>query len=1232
MRWFLVKLAIQELVRRKFQAALIIVGLMISTAVITGSLVVGDSMEYLVYTSTFENLGDVDLVIRSGEFFNYNYYSTIADNATLAEMIDKHAPIILLPCSLEASVSNLRENKANLFGFADQIQTFGSFIRSSTGDNFGDNVLTLKNDEIIINDNLASKLELNENDKVRLYINNPIFKLESVYSSREGLNSIARALTIKYIVQNEGLGRLQLDGRTSKTSNAFMKLNHLQELLGIGKKINSILISNVGDKYTGIAHEDSVASAITQCLDEEIGIEELGYELNYTDLEYLRLVNNDIFFDENINELLTEYEQEPGSGFVTSPVLTYFVNSISFNRTKNSINYSMVTGLNFTKDRIFGEFTIGYPTLAKDHVENIELATDEMILIDWAAERLGVSVGDSVTIEYMVLDQIYNIYNTTYEFKVKYIIELTGKASDPKLMPTFPGLVGKLDCVHWDPPFPINLSRITRSDREYWLEYQGTPKAYINLEQAQNLWSTNLGAYTMIKINSSPEVEKDLKVLENQIVSYLDNNLGESEAGLGIAHVKSDALKTASGMSIFPLMFLAFGSAIIIAGMALIVTIFLILAEARKYELGIGRALGLKRAQVVKLFMLEGVSYAVLSGIIGVLFGLFLGWGLVAALNSIWSSAVQEHIIPFYFKPISLLLGFFTGFIITILTLYFTSRHIAKINIISAIRDLPGKSQRKKHGLVSIGGVILFLGIICLFLGFSKNDLVFDNSEFYFNLLGPVLSFIGGGLVSMYFINQLRTRRFIITILILITLLYIIIYSFSSFSKPNAPTMELFFIVGLLLVLGLVILIITNLDVIANSLLRIFSLGNRPGPVSLYSLKNPTRRVSRTGQIIGIFTLVIFLLAALSINIAIQQASVNVVSYEQRGGYDIIGETAVPISIDLENKTQQVNYNLATAVLNNVTVTEIKMVGPPGGSCSNMNVRYPPRLLGVNNGFIQENGFRFMETLSGSQISRNTWEELEETAEENNGRIPIVVDYNTLVWIYNGALGEIYEVMDEPGNNVKLEVIGILENSVFGGTFIMSQDNLESLYPTTAEYRYVLFKLKPGFKGSPEASAAELENELHRYGMDAQAIRELIHENQAYERSFMVLFQAFLGLGLIIGVIGLGVVTARTVQERRFEIGVLRALGFKRKMVLKAFLLEPSFTGLLAIILGLLVGIISSYLAFGSWTGGRFEFVIPWLELGILALFIYLVILLSAGYPAYRASKLPPAEALQRVG
>ena len=698
LRGFLTNLAISEITRRKSQAALIVFGLMISTMVIIGSLIVGDSMEYLVYSSTYDNLGEVDFIVSSGEFFDYDYYNDINQNSTIENVIDKHAPVILLPCSLKAKTSNLRENKAQVFGFDLKLLTFGKLTRVSNNKKITNSELTLGNKEVIINEVLASKLNLNENDAVELSVKNPAFALDSVYSSRLGKNSKTASMTVKFIVDNDGLGRLQLDGRTHDTSNIFMSLGGLQKLLGIENKINTILISAKGDEHTGLEHEDAAVEAIELCLDNSIGLEELGFELRQTKLQYLRLLNSeDIFFDEDIYDLILEYEQKPNSEFISSPVLTYFVNSVFSNRTRLMVNYSTMTGLDFEKDEVFGDFSIRNTSVTSGSTNKIDLTNNEIILIDWLADQLDAVVGDTITVEYMALDRLYNIYNTSAEFTVKYIISLSGKASDEELMSVIPGLEGAQDCSDWDPPFPVDLSRLTEEDRIYWIENHGTPKAYINLEQAQSLWSTNLGAFTTIKLNtSSTSDDSDLNQLKNRLDLYLNSQIGYSDGGLIIDHVKSDALATARGMSIFPAMFLTFGIAIILAGLALIVTIFLILADSRKYDLGLGRALGLKKAQVVKLFMIEGLIYAGIAGILGIIFGLFLGWGLITTLNSIWSSAVEGYTIPFYFKPVSLLIGFLAGFIITIITIFFTSRHIAKLNIISALQNLPTISKTTK--------------------------------------------------------------------------------------------------------------------------------------------------------------------------------------------------------------------------------------------------------------------------------------------------------------------------------------------------------------------------------------------------------------------------------------------------------------------------------------------------------------------------------------------------------
>jgi putative ABC transport system permease protein len=124
-----------------------------------------------------------------------------------------------------------------------------------------------------------------------------------------------------------------------------------------------------------------------------------------------------------------------------------------------------------------------------------------------------------------------------------------------------------------------------------------------------------------------------------------------------------------------------------------------------------------------------------------------------------------------------------------------------------------------------------------------------------------------------------------------------------------------------------------------------------------------------------------------------------------------------------------------------------------------------------------------------------------------------------------------------------------------------------------------------------------------------------------------------MGLGLIVGVAALGVITARAVVERRQQIGVLRAIGFRRRMVQVSFLLESSFVAVTAILVGtglaLLVAhnVISNSRQTPSWE--NMPFAVPWLSLGVIFVTVLAVAVLTTLAPAVRASRVYPAEALR---
>ncbi|TLZ79361.1 MAG: FtsX-like permease family protein [Methanobacteriota archaeon] len=125
------------------------------------------------------------------------------------------------------------------------------------------------------------------------------------------------------------------------------------------------------------------------------------------------------------------------------------------------------------------------------------------------------------------------------------------------------------------------------------------------------------------------------------------------------------------------------------------------------------------------------------------------------------------------------------------------------------------------------------------------------------------------------------------------------------------------------------------------------------------------------------------------------------------------------------------------------------------------------------------------------------------------------------------------------------------------------------------------------------------------------------------------LLQAYLALGLIVGISGLGVITMRNVVERRQETGALRALGFRKSMVLKSFLFELSFIALTGIAMGVALGVALSYDLYLRFFANQAAFVIPWDRLLLLGGIAFIGAVLATASPAIRASRIPPAEALR---
>ena len=151
-------------------------------------------------------------------------------------------------------------------------------------------------------------------------------------------------------------------------------------------------------------------------------------------------------------------------------------------------------------------------------------------------------------------------------------------------------------------------------------------------------------------------------------------------------------------------------------------------------------------------------------------------------------------------------------------------------------------------------------------------------------------------------------------------------------------------------------------------------------------------------------------------------------------------------------------------------------------------------------------------------------------------------------------------------------MIGVLASSAsFAGQVVTSQDTLDALAGRTVPPQTYYFDLGSGVNAA--ATAKTLEKDFAKNGLQTQVTAEVIRDNDATRRIVFLLLRGFMGLGLVVGICALGVIAARSVVERRQQIGMMRALGFQRGQVRLAFLIESSFIALLGIGVGVALGL-----------------------------------------------------------
>jgi ABC-type lipoprotein release transport system permease subunit len=1102
----------------------------VATSVVAGALVVGDSMQELVEATATEALPDIDAALRMSSPLNSTYFATPLRKPEVTHNFSQTAFLLSVPAATTCDRTGQRDGQVNLFGIEPSIYEFAQFRQ------FGDwRTVAFYSGDVAINRHLADEVGAKTGDRITVRVPNPGFWGDFLFLFGEDA-SVSKTFSVKAIVDDEGLGRLDLEARRTPTSAVFMSLDEAQTFLGLGNEVNTIALQYKDREIVGTDEEEKVLEGLEALLDTWMDSDSISLRLHDSPLDGGTLVSDHVFLDPDLEPRLAE------QAAAWSPTMTYFVDSLQGPGTED-LAYSVVTGIDFDADRAaFGEWAWN----ASSPRTEPRPGTRDALINNWTAEHLSVGPGDTIHVGFTVVDERFRLEERSVDLTVVGVVDIAGKAADPSLLPPIPGINDAVSCLDWEPPFPLDLGTIEDEDVAYWHQYTGTPKVWVDLGTARELWTNPDGDWTGARFK--PAGDGAVPSLD-----AFDAAITASDAGVAFIPIRADALATAGPLAIFEQMFIAFGVVLIITGLLLQASAFANLARARRREHSTLRALGMTQDELTRLMVLEGTLWALLAGAFGLVAGVALGAGLVGGLNSFWASAVESAKIPLAVGGGSLALAFGVGLVVTITTLFLSARQAARAELAATLADregggfempLPGTPKRW-----------LALGLVLLILPGVAGAALRPGTD------------VGG--------------------------------------------LAMFFTVGLLATLGWLLVMMPFMPKLEQQVRR----RGLTAPLWL-GLRSLRRRPRRALALITTFAVVAFSVIGISWAGEMEIRTAGDFKSEQTGGYDVLAETWVQVGTDLKDDPD--------APPGDWKVTPVKVVGHQGGTCSNLNARFPPRVMGVPDEFLGNVTVGFRSSDVGGD--RSTWLSLDELTSE--GRVPVVVDYNTLVWIYGGELGEVYEVSGDRGRVHELEVVGVMENSIFAGSFVTGLSMVERVYPDSSAYTYFLFEAG---SAEPEELVSDLEVAFADLGLDARTTVDQIKENLGYELSFLRLFQAYLALGLVVGAVGLGAIAIRQVGERRREIGSMGALGWPRLKMGGTFLAEELWIAVAGLVAGLLGAAVSVVTTTPSWLGSLDELYFPIGSVGSIAA----AVVLSAGFAAllaaYFATRVPVADALKSV-
>ncbi|HND54134.1 MAG TPA: ABC transporter permease, partial [Pirellulaceae bacterium] len=653
--------------------------------------------------------------------------------------------------------------------------------------------------------------------------------------------------------------------------------------------------------------------------------------------------------------------------------------------------------------------------------------------------------------------------------------------------------------------------------------------------------------------------------------------------GLEFIPVKQRSLAAARGTTPFDALFLSLSFFIIAAALILVLLLYRLGVEQRASEIGVLLATGWTTRRVARVLAAEGALVASIGGVVGVALGLGYAWLMLTGLRTWWLGAVAVPFLELHVSLTSLIVGAASGVLVSTGVIALSLRQLARVPIrpllggrfetvetMEAVKTAatgktphggqqsPGWWSRVRSKLSPTG-----IAIGCI--------------------VGAVIALAVGPSLS----GEAQAGAFVGAGAMLLTAMLAYCWRVVTTSTKPAPKQV-----------------------------------NQPKlGLARLAWRNASRNPGRTVMTIGLLASACFLIISMS---AFRLAPTSAGT----GGFALLGESSQPLLADLNADDTRAEWDAKTRrLLEGTRIYGLRLKPGDDASCSNLYQATQPRVLGVPRDFVERfsasavGGFSWAGVAAKSEADRaNPWRLLEVANAE--GPVPVVLDKNTALYSLHlyGGVGQEFDIEYEGGVKVRFRVAGLLGGSVLQGSLLIAESEFKRLFPDISGHRAFLVAT-PADGAAASKIGETLEELFGDQGLDLTSTERLLSDYLAVQNTYLSTFQSLGALGLLLGTFGLAAAQLRSVLERRGELALMRATGFRRGRLAQLVLLEHSL--LLSVGLGIglaaALGAIGPLMAGGGMQGAR-------ASLGELATWVALIFVvgLAAGGGAVRATMRAP--------